>query len=194
MTFLKEHTENASILQRIAGGDQTAVQDCLDQYGNLVWFIVKKFNHNAEDAEDAAQEIFIDIWRNAGRFDAAKAPEAAFITMIARRRLIDQLRKRKRQSVFSPLEDFSFVAAHQDSSHQMQVALDAKRASRIIDNLRPARKQVINLSIFGGLSHLEIAERTGMPLGTVKTHIRRGFQKVRKSFGAKTADSDLALA
>jgi RNA polymerase sigma factor (sigma-70 family) len=194
MTFVKEHTENASILQRIAKGDQTAVEDCLKQYGNLVWFIVKKFNGNAEDAEDAAQEIFIDIWRNAARFDAAKAPEAAFITMIARRRLIDQLRKRKRQSLFCPLEDFSFVAAHQDSSHQMQIALDAKRASRIIDNLRPERKQVINLSVFGGLSHPEIAERTGMPLGTVKTHIRRGFQKVRKSFGAKTADSDLALA
>src|SRR5215212_9595046 len=100
MTFMKEHTENTSILQRIAGGDQTAVQDCLNQYGNLVWYLVKKFNGNAEDAEDAAQEIFIDIWRNAARFDAAKAPEAAFITMIARRRLIDRLRKHKRRSQF----------------------------------------------------------------------------------------------
>jgi RNA polymerase sigma-70 factor (ECF subfamily) len=194
MTFLKEHTENASILQRIARGDQSAVEDCLSQYGNLVWYLVKKFNGNAADAEDAAQEIFIDIWRNAARFDAAKAPEAAFVTMIARRRLIDGLRKRKRRTQLCALEDFSLAAAHQDSSRRMQIALDAKRASVIIDNLRPERKQVINLSIFGGLSHLEISERTGMPLGTVKTHIRRGFQKVRKSFGAKTPDSHLALA
>lgn len=193
MTFSKEHTEKESILQRIAKGDQTAVQDCLDQYGNLVWYLVKKFNNNAQDAEDAAQEIFIDIWRNAARFDAEKAPEAAFITMIARRRLIDQLRKRRRQSLFCALEEFSF-GTHKNSDEQMQVLLDAERASQIINGLRPERKQVINLSIFGGLSHLEISERTGMPLGTVKTHIRRGFQKVRKSFGAKTADSDLALA
>jgi len=194
MTFIKEHTENTSILQRIAKGDQTAVQDCLDQYGNLVWYLVKKFNGNAEDAEDAAQEIFIDIWRNAARFDEAKAPEAAFITMIARRRLIDQLRKRKRQWQFQSLEESSF-AAHKNSDRQMQVALDAQRASRVINGLRPERKQVINLSIFGGLSHLEISERTGMPLGTVKTHIRRGFQRVRKSFGAESAScSDFGLA
>lgn len=190
MNNLKEHTENTSILQRIAKGDQTAVQDCLKQYGNLVWYLVRKFTSNAEDAEDAAQEIFIDIWRHAARFDAAKAPEAAFITMIARRRLIDQLRKRKRQSQFHTLEEFAFTA-QTDTGNQMQILLDAKRASQIIDGLRPERKQVINLAIFGGLSHLEIAERTGMPLGTVKTHIRRGFQKVRKSFGAKSADMAL---
>lgn len=190
MNNLKEHTENISILQRIAKGDQTAVQDCLKQYGNLVWYLVRKFTNNAEDAEDAAQEIFIDIWRNAARFDAVKAPEAAFITMIARRRLIDHLRKRKRQSQFHALEDFTF-AAQTDTGNQMQVLLDAKRASQIIDSLRPERKQVINLAIFGGLSHLEIAERTGMPLGTVKTHIRRGFQKVRKSLAAKNADMAL---
>ncbi|HEX8735827.1 MAG TPA: RNA polymerase sigma factor [Pyrinomonadaceae bacterium] len=190
MNNVKEHIENTSILQRIAQGDQSAVQDCLKQYGNLVWYLVRKFTGNAEDAEDAAQEIFIDIWRNAARFDAAKAPEAAFITMIARRRLIDQLRKRKRQSQLQPLEDFTF-AAQTDAGSEMQILLDARRASQIIDGLRPERKKVINLAIFGGLSHLEIAERTGMPLGTVKTHIRRGFQKVRKSFGAKS--EDLAL-
>ena len=190
MNNLKEHTENTSILQRIAAGDQSAVQDCLKQYGNLVWYLVRKFTSNAEDAEDAAQEIFIDIWRNAARFDAAKAPEAAFITMIARRRLIDQLRKRKRQSQLQPLDDFTFTA-QTDAGSEMQILLDARRASQIIDGLRPERKKVINLAIFGGLSHLEIAERTGMPLGTVKTHIRRGFQKVRKSFGAKNADMAL---
>jgi RNA polymerase sigma-70 factor (ECF subfamily) len=190
MDNLKEHTGNTSILRRIAEGDQSAVQDCLKQYGNLVWYLVRKFTANAEDAEDAAQEIFIDIWRNAARFDATKAPEAAFITMIARRRLIDQLRKRKRQSQFQPLEDFTF-AAQTDAGSEMQILLDARRASQIIDGLRPERKKVINLAIFGGMSHLEIAERTGMPLGTVKTHIRRGFQKVRKSFGAK--DADMAL-
>lgn len=192
MNNLKEHTGKTSILQRIAEGDQNAVQDCLKQYGNLVWYIVRKFTNNAEDAEDAAQEIFIDIWRNAARFDEAKAPEAAFITMIARRRLIDHLRKRKRLSQFHALEDFTFAAhAVTDAGNEMQVLLDAKRASQIIDGLRPERKQVINLAIFGGLSHLEIAERTGMPLGTVKTHIRRGFQKVRKTFGAKNADMAL---
>ena len=190
MNNLTEHTENLSILQRIAKGDQTAAQDCLKQYGNLVWYLIRKFTSNAEDAEDAAQEIFIDIWRNAARFDEAKAPEAAFITMIARRRLIDQLRKRKRQSQFHAPEEFAFTA-QSDMSSEMQILLDARRASQIIDGLRPERKQVINLAIFGGLSHPEIAERTGMPLGTVKTHIRRGFQKVRKTFGAK--NENLAL-
>jgi RNA polymerase sigma-70 factor (ECF subfamily) len=192
MKFSREHAENETILQRIARGDRSAVEDCLNQYGNLVWFLVRKFTNDAADAEDAAQEIFIDIWRNAARFDPAKAPEAAFITMIARRRLIDHLRRSRRRSRLYAPEEFALaVAAHKDTSRRMQIRLDAKRASQIIDGLRPERKQVINLAIFGGLSHPEIAERTGMPLGTVKTHIRRGFEKVRKSFGARNTDMAL---
>jgi RNA polymerase sigma-70 factor, ECF subfamily len=181
MTFLS--IEKNNILRRIAEGDQAAVADCLDFYGNLVWFLAKKYTNTKEDAEDAVQEIFLDIWQHAARFDAEKASESTFIALIARRRLIDRLRKRTRQPQLQNLEDVTAAVYPRNSEREMQVNLDARRVSQIINRLRPEQKQVINLAIFGGLTHTEIAERTGMPLGTVKTLIRRGFQKVRDSFG-----------
>jgi RNA polymerase sigma-70 factor, ECF subfamily len=180
MAFL--NPENNNILRRIAAGDQTAVADCLDFYGNLVWFLAKKYTNTKEDAEDAVQEIFLDIWLHAARFDAEKASESTFIALIARRRLIDRLRKRTRQPQFQNLED-AITAYARNSEREMQIGLDARRVSQVVNRLRPDQKQVINLAIFGGMTHTEIAERTGMPLGTVKTLIRRGFQKVRDSFG-----------
>ncbi len=86
-----------SILQRIAKKDKMAVEECFDKYGGLVWSIAKKFTNSREDAEDAVQDIFIDIWKYAGRFDAAKSAESSFIVLLARRRLIDRLRKFNRQ-------------------------------------------------------------------------------------------------
>jgi RNA polymerase sigma-70 factor (ECF subfamily) len=128
------------------------------------------------------QEICLDIWQHAARYDAEKASESTFIALIARRRLIDRVRRNARRPQFQNLEDVS-LAQPRCAERQMQIRLDAGRISKFIAQLRPEQKQVINLAIFGGMTHTEIAERTGLPLGTVKTLIRRGFQRVRDSFG-----------
>ena len=82
-----------TILQRIAGGEAVAVNECLETYGGLVWSLARRFCPKHEDAEDAVQDTFVDIWRNAERFDPEIASEATYITMIARRRLIDRYRR-----------------------------------------------------------------------------------------------------
>ena len=71
-----------AILHRIASGDHTAVQDCLSKYGGLVWSIARKMLRNSDDAEDAVQEIFVDVWKNAARFDEKQSSETTFIAMI----------------------------------------------------------------------------------------------------------------
>ena len=86
-----------AILHRITQGDQTAVQDCLKKYGGLVWSLARRMSANTDDAEDAVQEIFIDVWKNAARFDESQSSETTFIAMIARRRLIDRLRYTNRR-------------------------------------------------------------------------------------------------
>ena len=86
-----------AILQRIADGDKTAVQECLDTYSGLVWSLARRLIGFSDEAEDAVQEIFIDVWKNAARFDEAQASETTFIAMIARRRLIDRIRRIQRQ-------------------------------------------------------------------------------------------------
>ncbi len=170
------------ILQRIANGEQNAVQDCLGKYGGLVWSIARKMLRNSDDAEDAVQEIFVDIWRHAGRFDESKSSETTYIAMIARRRLIDKIRYSTRRITADSLDDVllePFTRADKD----MQVCVEAGEAAEAMRELRPEQQQVLRLSIIQGMSHKEISEATGMPLGTVKTHARRGILQVREYLG-----------
>lgn len=171
-----------AILQRIAEGDQNAVQDCLKAYGGLVWSLARRMLRNSDDAEDAVQEIFLDIWKNAGRFDATQSSETTFIAMIARRRLIDRIRFSARRISADALEDV--LAEPMDRSDKtMQTTLEASDAVKALNTLRPEQRQVLQLSIVQGLSHQEIADTTGMPLGTVKTHARRGILQAREFLG-----------
>ena len=89
--------EEASILSRVASGDPTAVEQCIARYGGLVWTIARKLSPTLADAEDAVQEVFVQLWQQAKRFDPSCGSEATFVTMIARRRLIDRLRKLQRR-------------------------------------------------------------------------------------------------
>ncbi len=171
-----------AILQRIADGDGSAIQDCLDKYGGLVWSIARKMLRNSDDAEDAVQEIFVDIWKNAERFDESKSSETTYIAMIARRRLIDRIRYATRRISADSLDDVllePFTRADKD----MQVSIEAGQAAEAMRTLRPEQQQVLRLSIIQGMSHQEISDAIGMPLGTVKTHARRGLLQVRENLG-----------
>lgn len=167
------------ILKRIAAGDKTAVQDCLNSYGNLVWSLARRMSQNTDEAEDAVQEIFIDVWKNAARFDETQSSETTFIAMIARRRLIDRLRKTNRQPNTDSLEDI-LIEPSGGENVDMQLCIEAKEAAEAMKNLRPEQRQILHLSIVQGFSHQEIADALNMPLGTVKTHARRGLIQVRE--------------
>ena len=170
------------ILQRIANGDGSAVQDCLSKYGGLIWSIARKMLRNSDETEDAVQEIFVDIWKNAGRFDESKSSETTFIAMIARRRLIDKIRYATRRISADSLDDI-LLEPFTRSDKDMQAGIEAQQAAEAMRNLRPEQQQVLSLSIIQGMSHQEISEATGMPLGTVKTHARRGILQVREYLG-----------
>ena len=177
-----------AILQSIAEGNNSAVQDCLKTYGGLVWSLARRMLRNSDDAEDAVQEIFVDIWKNAARFDPSQSSETTFIVMIARRRLIDRIRFSQRRISADSLEDI--LAEPVDRSDKtMQICLEAGDAAKAVESLRPEQSQVLKLSIIHGLSHQEISDATGMPLGTVKTHARRGILQAREFLGLGNAKS-----
>jgi RNA polymerase sigma-70 factor (ECF subfamily) len=165
------------LLARVAAGDGAAVREVIARYGNLVWSIARRFE--LADAEDAVQEIFLDLWKSAGRFDPALGSEVTFIATIARRRLIDRRRTRRRrpQEAAQPADVVLEEVAADGSSPA--TSADASRAAHALDQLRPEQRQVLVLSTCHGLSHAEIAAQTGMPLGTVKAHARRGLISIR---------------
>jgi RNA polymerase sigma-70 factor (ECF subfamily) len=168
-----------SILQRIAAGDAAAVRECLDRHGPLVWSLVRRFVRDRAEAEDAAQEIFIALWKSAARFDPAIASEATFVAMVARRRLIDRTRAATRVPRSEPLEGALEVGTDAPRE-RLDAALDATRAARAFEALSPDQRRVLELAVLGGQTHQEIAQATGMPLGTVKSHARRGLVRMRE--------------
>lgn len=166
------------VLERVARGETDAFPQCLDAYGDLVWSLARRFSSDAADAEDAAQEIFLQLWRAAGRYDAARGSEAVFIATLARRLLIDRYRERRRRPVEVVIDDpDGHWAAVEDVS--AAVSSDAERAAAVLRELTPDQQKVIGLSVVEGLSQSEIATSTGLPLGTVKTLMRRGLLQIR---------------
>jgi len=137
---------------------------------------------NSDDAEDAVQENFVDVWKNAARFDETKSSETTFIAMIARRRLIDKIRYSTRRISADSLDDV-LLEPFTRADKTLEISIEAEQAAEAMRKLRPEQQQVLRLSIVQGMSHQEISQATGMPLGTVKTHARRGLLQVRELMG-----------
>ena len=183
------------LLQRVAAGDSQAVSDVLDQYGSLVWSLARRFTSDASEAEDAVQEIFVDLWKSAGRFDESIAKEWTFVAMVARRRLIDRRRKRSREPEVQNLPEAEVLEASGDPGlRSVEMQDDVERAKQAMAKLRPEQAEVLRLSVMDGLTHQQIASKTDMPLGTVKTHARRGLMRVREILNKREAGAGEEVA
>ena len=180
--------EEAPVLPKVAAGNADAIAICMDRYGNLVWSLALKSCPDRAAAEDAVQDIFVQLWQLAGRYDASLASEATFVAMIARRRLIDLYRRRRDLTV--PMEaDWEIRDQTQNAAQSAELKDEALKAEAFLSELPPDQQRVIRLSIYDGLSHARIAETTGLSLGTVKTHIRRGLIELRSRLFPQTEAS-----
>ena len=174
------------LLPRIAAGDERAVRDCVARYGPLVWSLARRWSPDPSEAEDAVQEIFIDLWRTAARYDVARISEAGWVAMIARRRLIDRARRRERLPAMESIPDGFDLA--DDSERDLDREWRAEQARAVLRELPPAQRRMLELSLLHGRTHDEIARETETPLGTVKSHIRRGLQRARDLLAARSRD------
>lgn len=177
-----------TFLERIAAGDPLAVAGCLEQYRGLVWSIARRFAGNHADAEDAVQDVFIELWRHAKRFNSATGSESTFIATVARRRLIDRHRRRMRRPETVPLVAEPATSGRSEADRQDAIE-EAQHAHGLLERLRPEQRQVLELSFDQGMTQQEIAETTKMPIGTVKTHARRGLMRLRQLLETSPADA-----
>lgn len=161
------------------------MRDCIDRFGGLVWSLARRMVPT--EAEDAVQEIFVELWKHAGRYDPSVASETAFVAMIARRRLIDRRRRIERSPASSALPDDP-AEREPVTAPTLELREDVAKAAAALNQLSPEQQRVLRLSVYRGLSHERIAAVTGLPLGTVKTHARRGLMRIRDLLQAETAD------
>ncbi|MEM7306294.1 MAG: sigma-70 family RNA polymerase sigma factor [Planctomycetota bacterium] len=166
----------APLLAEIAAGSETAVETLLERYRPLVWSIVRK-QVPASAVEDAVQEVFLDVWRSAARFDPNIASERTFIATIARRRSVDNRRRAGR--IPPPDELPEEVPDDLDALEAIDLADEASLVLQKVELLRPVEQRVLRLAVFHDLSHAEIAAQAGLPLGTVKSQLRRGMKRLR---------------
>jgi len=178
------------LLPRVARGDQAATRECIKRFGGLIWSIAKRLMIPDAQIDDAVQDVFVEIWKNAGRYDVNIASETAFVAVIARRRLIDQIRRLNRQTDTTAMSE----AVEADATAggwrgrgegvsvgtAQEASEEAVEAAKALDQLSVDQQRVLRLSIYRGLSHELIARVLNMPLGTVKTHARRGLIRLRE--------------
>jgi len=172
-----------SVFARVAAGDGTAINEVMKQYRGLVWSLARRLTPTRADAEDAVQEIFLDLWRSAARFDAKLGSETVFVATIARRRLIDRLRRHKLQLMMASAVELETIA-DADAGVSVEIMADGARATRALGLVNESQQQVIMLGVVHGLSHGEIARHTGRPIGTIKTQLRRGIARLRTALDA----------
>lgn len=130
----------------------------------------------------------MDIWKGVGRFDPQRGSERAFVATIARRRLIDRFRRASAQPQLTPLEELESIGASADGPSG-EISSEAERVAQAFTQLSSDQQRVVELAVLHGLSHSEIARHTGMPIGSVKTHMRRGILKVREWLDIRVAES-----
>lgn len=178
------------ILPRIAAGDGSAVEECMKRYGALVWSVTRKFLSHPDDIEDATQEIFADLWSSAARFNPQAASEKTWVMMVARRRLID----RKRYEVRRPRPE---ILDNEVTGGSAELQADEREelvlARKALMTLQPDQRKVLELILTEGHSHNAVAKILKMPLGTVKTHARRGLLLVRERLGVTAATAPTAV-
>ena len=185
-------TPQENLLERVAAGDAEARRACVARFGSLVWSLARRYSPTPADAEDAVQDVFVDLMRSASRFDPSRGTENGFVAMITRRRLVDQARRRtaRREETRSDSADYgsdpASAAAVPVLPPDVEQKLDASKAARAIVELAPEVREVLLLATVDGLTYAEIAERKGLPLGTVKTYARRGLLRIREQLAGAT--------
>jgi RNA polymerase sigma-70 factor (ECF subfamily) len=172
-----ELTAQIPILPRVAAGEGRAMNLCITQYGALVWGIVRRYIKDSAEAEDLVQEVFTEVWKKAAAFDPTVASEATFIGLITRRRSIDFLRRQGRQPGFEPLAAAELIPS--PGAQTSSITCDPETVKSSVASLPADTRELFHLFFESGFTHPEIAEKTGLPLGTVKTRLRRGLITLR---------------
>ena len=171
---------DTDLLARVQRGDDAALAVIYDRYSRVVYSVSLRVLRDASAAEDILQEVFMQIWRSPGGFLATKGSLGGWLAVVSRNRSIDSLR-RKRPT--EQAEEMS-LPSKCDLSKEVERNVMADQARVIIAQLPLEQRKTLEMAFFDGLTHSEIAEMTGDPLGTVKTRIRSALGTLRKAFRA----------
>lgn len=176
------------LISRAAAGDEQAVAALYDRYGAVLYAVAYRVVGQRADAEEVVLEAFTQAWRDAPRFEASRGSVAGWLTMIARSRALDLVRARARRDRLTasaaadrPDRSPAMGSWRPDPAASVDHAERRQHVQAALDGLSPPQRQAIELAFYEGLTQTEIAERLHEPLGTIKTRVRLGMQKLREA-------------
>jgi RNA polymerase sigma-70 factor (ECF subfamily) len=175
-------SDDAALAERVARGDEAAFRTLYERFAAIVHAIARRVLSDPQAAEECVQDVFVQVWRQAERFDPARGTLGAWIVTIARSRAFEHGRRLARRDI--PSDDVSPAGAAGDHAGEVLAADDALVLARAMAELPVPQLEALRLAYFEGLSHSEIAGRLGVPLGTIKGRIRLALDRLRSDAGA----------
>ena len=175
---LKASVSDISLISAVRSGDERAMAALYDRYSGVVYSVALRVLADTSAAEDILQEVFIQLWRSPAAFDSSRGNLGAWLAVIARNRAIDNLRKRRSETDIEEV----VVSIERDLAGDAERNRAMEKVRRALGAMPPAQRSALEMAYFEGLTHTEIASKTGEPLGTVKTRIRTGLLALRKAF------------
>lgn len=178
--------EGAELIARMAAGDRSAFGPFYDRYAPLVHGLIVRIVRDHADAAEVLQEVFWQTWQAAGSYDPTRGSPEAWLVMRARARAIDRVRsvRRRSETFVAPLDE-ELAPARSPAADLAGAVADRSIVQGLLARLPDHQREVIQLAYFGGLTQTEIAERLKQPLGTVKTRMRTGLERLREALRAE---------
>jgi len=172
------------LLQRVAAGDQVAFGELYDQTAPRVLGLIKRLLKDHAQSEEVAQEVFLEIWQTASRFDTTRGSAASWMLTMAHRRAVDRVRASQSgrdRDLKIGVRDLS--PEYDSVTESVEIRIEHERVERALGRLTELQRQAVKLAYYGGYSHSEVATMLGVPIGTVKTRLRDGMIRLRDEMG-----------
>lgn len=172
------------LLQRVAAGDQVAFGELYDQTAPRVLGLIKRLLKDHAQSEEVAQEVFLEIWQTASRFDTTRGSAASWMLTMAHRRAVDRVRASQSgrdRDLKIGIRDLS--PEYDSVTESVEIRIEHERVERALGRLTELQRQAVKLAYYGGYSHSEVATMLGVPIGTVKTRLRDGMIRLRDEMG-----------
>ncbi len=172
--------DDAAILRQIVARDPRSMELLYDRYGGVAYALALRVLRDPGAAEDVVQEAFFNIWRQGTSYDTARGTVRTWLLTVVHHRAIDRVRSMRAKTRGDvAIDSVLFLQAKEDTWATVSAGLESERIRAAVATLPPEQRQVVEMAYFAGLTHVEIAERVGIPLGTVKGRMRLAVDKLR---------------
>jgi RNA polymerase sigma-70 factor (ECF subfamily) len=185
---VQRRAEDAALLGRIVARDEAAVEALYARYAGPLYSLAYQVTGAERFAQDVVQETFVAVWRDAARFDASKGAVSPWLFSLARHKAIDLVRREQNVRKRTADVDLEFEMADDDVDNEAWMRIRRDRVREAVAQLTAAQREALELAFFQGLTHVEVAEQLGIPLGTAKTRIRSALLRLRDLLGDSVSD------